>query len=75
MAAHVLAELFTSASESVPFTFSEDCLYLNVYTPADLTKKSRLPVREGSGTAGSSGQAEERAPRGGGGTTVATSGV
>uniref|UniRef100_A0A8D2G4N5 Carboxylesterase type B domain-containing protein n=1 Tax=Theropithecus gelada TaxID=9565 RepID=A0A8D2G4N5_THEGE len=21
-----------------------DCLYLNIYTPADLTKKSRLPV-------------------------------
>uniref|UniRef100_G3UD34 Carboxylic ester hydrolase n=1 Tax=Loxodonta africana TaxID=9785 RepID=G3UD34_LOXAF len=24
--------------------FSEDCLYLNIYTPADLRRKSRLPV-------------------------------
>uniref|UniRef100_A0A0P6J660 Carboxylic ester hydrolase n=1 Tax=Heterocephalus glaber TaxID=10181 RepID=A0A0P6J660_HETGA len=24
--------------------YSEDCLYLNIYTPADLTRKTRLPV-------------------------------
>ncbi|XP_023577549.1 carboxylesterase 1E-like [Octodon degus] len=30
--------------KSITVTFSEDCLYLNIYTPADLTKKSRLPV-------------------------------
>ncbi|XP_035867746.1 liver carboxylesterase 1-like isoform X2 [Phyllostomus discolor] len=40
----VLSELFTNRKESIPLKFSEDCLYLNVYTPADLTKKSRLPV-------------------------------
>ncbi|XP_069848425.1 carboxylesterase 1D-like [Dipodomys merriami] len=41
---HVLSELFTNRKESIPLTFSEDCLYLNIYTPADLTKNSRLPV-------------------------------
>ncbi|XP_027794875.2 liver carboxylesterase 1 isoform X4 [Marmota flaviventris] len=40
----VLSELFTNRKENIPFRFSEDCLYLNIYTPADLTKKSRLPV-------------------------------
>lgn len=40
----VLSELFTNTKENIPLQFSEDCLYLNVYTPADLTKNSRLPV-------------------------------
>ncbi|XP_038953489.1 carboxylesterase 1D like 1 isoform X2 [Rattus norvegicus] len=40
----VLSELFTNRKENIPLQFSEDCLYLNVYTPADLTKNSRLPV-------------------------------
>ncbi|XP_016047864.1 liver carboxylesterase 1 [Erinaceus europaeus] len=40
----VLSELFTNSKENIPLKFSEDCLYLNIYTPADLTKKSRLPV-------------------------------
>lgn len=40
----VLSELFTNGKENIPLQFSEDCLYLNVYTPADLTKNSRLPV-------------------------------
>ena len=44
MAGQVLSELFTNRKESIPLKFSEDCLYLNIYTPADLTKKSRLPV-------------------------------
>ncbi|XP_058383685.1 liver carboxylesterase-like [Diceros bicornis minor] len=39
-----LSELFTNRKENIPLKFSEDCLYLNIYTPADLTKKSRLPV-------------------------------
>ncbi|KAM4833740.1 carboxylesterase 1D-like [Thomomys bottae] len=38
--AQVLPELFTNKKESI----SEDCLYLNIYTPANLTKNSRLPV-------------------------------
>ncbi|XP_006882582.1 PREDICTED: liver carboxylesterase 1 [Elephantulus edwardii] len=40
----VLSELFTNRKESIPLKFSEDCLYLNIYTPADLTKRNRLPV-------------------------------
>uniref|UniRef100_K9ILI8 Carboxylic ester hydrolase n=1 Tax=Desmodus rotundus TaxID=9430 RepID=K9ILI8_DESRO len=44
VAGQVLSELFTNRKESIPLKFSEDCLYLNIYTPADLTKKSRLPV-------------------------------
>ncbi|XP_037372316.1 liver carboxylesterase 1-like [Talpa occidentalis] len=40
----VLSELFTNRKDSIPLKTSEDCLYLNIYTPADLTKKSRLPV-------------------------------
>ncbi|XP_004455114.2 liver carboxylesterase 1 isoform X2 [Dasypus novemcinctus] len=45
MAMHMLGELFnTNPKESTTVKISEDCLYLNVYTPADLTKKSRLPV-------------------------------
>ncbi|XP_053458010.1 liver carboxylesterase 1-like isoform X2 [Nycticebus coucang] len=43
-AGQVLSELFTNRKENIPLKFSEDCLYLNIYTPADLTKKSRLPV-------------------------------
>lgn len=41
--AQVLSELLTNTKD-IPITISEDCLYLNIYTPADLTKKSRLPV-------------------------------
>ncbi|XP_053458032.1 liver carboxylesterase 1-like isoform X2 [Nycticebus coucang] len=44
VAGQVLSELFTNRKENIPLKFSEDCLYLNIYTPADLTKKSRLPV-------------------------------
>ncbi|XP_029417921.1 carboxylesterase 1C-like isoform X2 [Nannospalax galili] len=40
----MLSELFTNRKENIPLKFSEDCLYLNIYTPADLTKYSRLPV-------------------------------
>ncbi|XP_028727323.1 liver carboxylesterase 1-like isoform X1 [Peromyscus leucopus] len=43
-AAQTIAEHFTNRKETIPHTFSEDCLYLNIYTPADLTKSSRLPV-------------------------------
>uniref|UniRef100_A0A5F9DJW6 Carboxylic ester hydrolase n=1 Tax=Oryctolagus cuniculus TaxID=9986 RepID=A0A5F9DJW6_RABIT len=41
---HMLSELFTNRKENIPLKFSEDCLYLNIYTPADLTKRGRLPV-------------------------------
>ncbi|XP_021515401.1 carboxylesterase 1E-like isoform X2 [Meriones unguiculatus] len=38
-------DLIANNKEKTPLQFSEDCLYLNVYTPADLMKKSnRLPV-------------------------------
>ncbi|XP_055220649.2 liver carboxylesterase 1 isoform X1 [Gorilla gorilla gorilla] len=40
----LISELFTNRKENIPLKLSEDCLYLNIYTPADLTKKNRLPV-------------------------------
>ncbi|KAM6177424.1 LOW QUALITY PROTEIN: liver carboxylesterase 1-like [Erethizon dorsatum] len=39
-----LSELFTNRKEKIPLTFAEDCLYLNIYTPANLMKNSSLPV-------------------------------
>uniref|UniRef100_A0A8D0NGA9 Carboxylic ester hydrolase n=1 Tax=Sus scrofa TaxID=9823 RepID=A0A8D0NGA9_PIG len=38
------SDLFTNRKERLTLEFSEDCLYLNIYTPADLTKRGRLPV-------------------------------
>uniref|UniRef100_A0A2K6GK56 Carboxylic ester hydrolase n=1 Tax=Propithecus coquereli TaxID=379532 RepID=A0A2K6GK56_PROCO len=49
VAGQVLSDLFTNRKENIAVTFSEDCLYLNIYTPADLTKKSRLPVSSWGG--------------------------
>uniref|UniRef100_A0A2I3H0C7 Carboxylic ester hydrolase n=1 Tax=Nomascus leucogenys TaxID=61853 RepID=A0A2I3H0C7_NOMLE len=43
-AGQFLSELLTNRKENIPLKVSEDCLYLNIYTPADLTKKNRLPV-------------------------------
>ncbi|XP_024205613.2 liver carboxylesterase 1 isoform X1 [Pan troglodytes] len=43
-AGQFLSELLTNRKENIPLKLSEDCLYLNIYTPADLTKKNRLPV-------------------------------
>ncbi|XP_049719621.1 liver carboxylesterase 1-like isoform X2 [Elephas maximus indicus] len=40
----LLSELFANGKENIPLKFSEDCLYLNIYTPADLRRKNRLPV-------------------------------
>nr|XP_006998555.2 liver carboxylesterase 1F-like isoform X1 [Peromyscus maniculatus bairdii] len=37
-------DLLTNRKEKIHLQFSEDCLYLNIYTPADLTRSSRLPV-------------------------------
>ncbi|XP_077607495.1 liver carboxylesterase 1 [Crocuta crocuta] len=44
VAGQMISELFTNRKENIPLKFSEDCLYLNIYTPADLRKKSKLPV-------------------------------
>ncbi|KAM6223736.1 liver carboxylesterase 1-like [Rhynchocyon petersi] len=44
VAGQMLSELFTNRKESIPLKFSEDCLYLNIYTPANLMKRNRLPV-------------------------------
>ncbi|EHA99843.1 Liver carboxylesterase [Heterocephalus glaber] len=38
-----MSELFSN-QKNIPLTYSENCLYLNIYTPADLTKKSKLLV-------------------------------
>ncbi|EGV97342.1 Liver carboxylesterase 4 [Cricetulus griseus] len=37
-------DLITNRKEKIHLEFSEDCLYLNIYTPANLTRSSRLPV-------------------------------
>nr|XP_004664926.2 carboxylesterase 1E-like isoform X1 [Jaculus jaculus] len=44
VAGQIVNDLLTNRKEKIPLKFSEDCLYLNIYTPADLTKNSRLPV-------------------------------
>ncbi|XP_069312841.1 liver carboxylesterase 1-like isoform X3 [Eulemur rufifrons] len=44
VAGQLLSNLLSNRKENITLKFSEDCLYLNIYTPADLTKKSRLPV-------------------------------
>lgn len=40
----MISEIFTTTSDNIPLRMSEDCLYLNIYTPANLMKKTRLPV-------------------------------
>ncbi|CAN0021484.1 unnamed protein product [Rangifer tarandus platyrhynchus] len=42
--AEISSEHFSNGIESIKPKLSEDCLYLNIYTPADLTKRSKLPV-------------------------------
>ncbi|XP_072488358.1 liver carboxylesterase 1-like isoform X2 [Notamacropus eugenii] len=39
-----LSRLFSIRNESFSMTSSEDCLYLNIYTPSDLEMKTKLPV-------------------------------
>jgi carboxylesterase 1 len=40
-------DLIINNKEKIRLRFSEDCLYLNVYTPVDLMKNTnRLPVSE-----------------------------
>ncbi|ERE78359.1 liver carboxylesterase 1-like protein, partial [Cricetulus griseus] len=40
----VLSDVFTNQLEGVPLEYSEDCLYLNIYSPTDLTTKAKLPL-------------------------------
>ncbi|XP_055477082.1 liver carboxylesterase 1-like isoform X2 [Psammomys obesus] len=40
----VLSDVFTNQLENVLLEYSEDCLYLNIYSPTDLTSNDRLPV-------------------------------
>ncbi|XP_058383818.1 liver carboxylesterase-like isoform X2 [Diceros bicornis minor] len=40
----MVLDMDTNKKDGIHLQISEDCLYLNIYTPADLTKKSRLPV-------------------------------
>ncbi|CAO2610523.1 Carboxylesterase 1E, partial [Lemmus lemmus] len=42
----LINDLVTNRKEKIDLKFSEDCLYLNIYTPANLKKKNkdRLPV-------------------------------
>ncbi|XP_052022407.1 liver carboxylesterase 1-like [Apodemus sylvaticus] len=40
----VLSDVFTNQLENVTLEYSEDCLYLNIYSPTDLTSTDRLPV-------------------------------
>lgn len=40
----VLSAVSANQLEDVPLEYSEDCLYLNIYSPADLTSKGKLPV-------------------------------
>ncbi|XP_044520075.1 liver carboxylesterase 1-like isoform X1 [Gracilinanus agilis] len=44
VAGQLLSDLFTNRDEKISLKISEDCLYLNIYTPADLSKKTKLPV-------------------------------
>ncbi|XP_009673024.1 fatty acyl-CoA hydrolase precursor, medium chain isoform X2 [Struthio camelus] len=40
----ILSDLVTNRQEKVPLQMSEDCLYLNVYTPTSAEKQEKLPV-------------------------------
>lgn len=46
-----MGEIFETdlvSMRKISVSISEDCLYLNIYTPVDATRKSSLPVRLGS---------------------------
>ncbi|NXG27812.1 SASB hydrolase, partial [Dromaius novaehollandiae] len=38
------SDLITNRKEKIPLQLSEDCLYLNVYTPTSTEKQEKLPV-------------------------------
>ncbi|XP_028640293.1 carboxylesterase 1C-like, partial [Grammomys surdaster] len=40
----LLSDVFNTKKESIPLEFSEDCLYLNIYSPAESTENNQLPV-------------------------------
>nr|XP_021515403.1 carboxylesterase 1C-like [Meriones unguiculatus] len=44
----MLSNMITNRKENIYLNFSEDCLYLNIYSPADLTNGSLLPVSAGT---------------------------
>ena len=46
--AKLISDMFSTKKEILPLKISEDCLYLNIYSPADLTKSSQLPVSAGT---------------------------
>ncbi|XP_014451055.2 fatty acyl-CoA hydrolase precursor, medium chain isoform X1 [Alligator mississippiensis] len=43
-AGQLLSDTFTNRKEKVSLQMSEDCLYLNMYVPADSRKQEKLPV-------------------------------
>ncbi|XP_023564443.1 liver carboxylesterase 1 [Octodon degus] len=43
-ASQFISDFYTNRKESISLKHSEDCLYLNIYTPVDVRKKSSLPV-------------------------------
>ncbi|KAL9839162.1 fatty acyl-CoA hydrolase precursor, medium chain-like isoform 2-T2 [Geothlypis trichas] len=40
----IFSDMITNRKEKVPLQVSEDCLYLNVYTPVSAGEKEKLPV-------------------------------
>ncbi|XP_072202214.1 fatty acyl-CoA hydrolase precursor, medium chain-like [Excalfactoria chinensis] len=40
----ITSDLVTNRKEKVPLQMSEDCLYLNIYTPVSTEKQEKLPV-------------------------------
>ncbi|KAM6177420.1 carboxylesterase 1D-like [Erethizon dorsatum] len=44
VAGQMASDHLNTRKEKIALTFSEDCLYLNIYTPADLMKRNSLPV-------------------------------
>jgi len=41
-----VSDAITNRKEKVRLQMSEDCLYLNIYTPVSTEKQEKLPVRK-----------------------------
>lgn len=41
-----MSDAITNRKEKVRLQMSEDCLYLNIYTPVSTEKQEKLPVRK-----------------------------